>query len=126
MRTRTVRKICRENGGAAALEFAILSPVFLLIVVGGINLTLLLFSIGSLHYAVEEAARCASVKSTVCASATSIQVYAGNKYFGPAISPTFVSSTASCGNVVSATASFVWHTGVAQLTVPLSARACFP
>jgi Flp pilus assembly protein TadG len=126
MKAVPVHKLRTSNHGTAALEFAILSPVFLLIVVGGINLALLLFSAGSLHYAVEEAARCASVKTTTCASSTSIQAYAQSKYFGPAISPIFTYATASCGKSVSATATFVWHTGVREISVPLSATACFP
>jgi Flp pilus assembly protein TadG len=127
--TRTDRiflRFCRSVRGATALEFAILSPVFIMIVVGGVNLGLLLFSVGSLHYAVEAAARCASVKTAVCADASTIQSYARSAYFGPTISPTFTYSTASCGNLVSASATFVLDAGMLRYSVPLSASACFP
>lgn len=126
MTRRNIFRLWRNIRGATALEFAILAPVFVMIVIGGINLGLLLFAAGSLHYAVEDAARCASVKTAVCTNAAAIQTYASGKYFGPAIAPTFTYAAATCGNSVSASAVFVWHVGVASYSVPLSATACFP
>ena len=49
--------------GTTAVEFAIVAPVFVALVVGTISLCIGLFLIGSLHYAVQEGARCASVRT---------------------------------------------------------------
>ena len=126
MTRQNIFRLWRSIQGATALEFAILAPVFVMVVIGGINLGLLLFAVGSLHYAAEDAARCASVKTTVCSNAATIQSYASGRYFGPAISPTFTYAAATCGNSVSASATFVLHVGVTSYSVPLSATACFP
>ena len=46
-----------DDGGSTAVEFAIIAPVIVLILVGIVNLSLMLFSIGGMHFAVEDAAR---------------------------------------------------------------------
>ena len=123
---RTIRSLLRHEKGATALEFAILSPVFILIVVGGVNLGLLLYAAGSLQFAVEDAARCSSARKTVCTNASTTQSYASSHYYGVAMTPTFTSTTATCGNSVTGTGTFAFNVGVANYSVPLSATACFP
>jgi Flp pilus assembly protein TadG len=115
-----------DQNGAAAIEFAIVGPVFLLMVIGLIYGCLMLFGIASLHYAVEEGARCASVKTTVCTDSASTVSYTQAAYQGPVMSPTFTSTTAACGHSVTGHANFDFNFAVADLTVPLSATACFP
>jgi len=85
-----------------------------------------LFAVGSLHFAVEEGARCVSVNSTLCGSASSIISYTQGRYFGPVISPSFTYTAASCGHSVIASATYVVNLGVKTVTVPLSAAACYP
>ena len=116
-----------DDCGTTAVEFAILSPVFLGMVVGILGLGLLLFVIGGMHYAVEQAARCASVRTTVCTDSTSTIAYAHSQYHAPG-SPTFTyQPNAACGgNSVSATLSYTARLGLGQVTIPLSATACFP
>lgn len=126
VKRRNARNFCYDCRGATALEFAILSPVFLMVTVGLVNLALLLYTAGSLQFAVEDAARCASVKTTICTSTSTIQVYASGKYFGPTVTPTFTATSPSCGHSVSATATYVMNIGVARYSVPLSAVACYP
>ena len=118
--------LLRDQRGSAAVEFAIVGPIFLTLTIGMIYTCLLLFSMGSMQYAVEEAARCASVKTTVCSSSGNTVTYAQGVYYGPLISPTFTSTTAACGHVVSGSASFGLNMGLSTLTVPLTATACFP
>jgi hypothetical protein len=90
-----------------------------------------LFLVGSLHHAVEEGARCASVK-TACADAsgnpdaTAIVAYAKSRYFGPNVSPTFTYAAAACGNSVSASINYSMDVGFKTFAVPISATACFP
>ena len=121
-----LRGLLHHEKGATALEFAILSPVFILIVVGGVNLGLLLFAAGSLHFAVEDAARCASARTIVCTNATTTQSYASSRYYGVAMTPTFAYATASCGKSVTGSGTFAFNVGIANYSVPLSATACFP
>ena len=114
-----------DERGTTAVEFAIVGPIFIGLVVGMLYLCLALFVVGSLHYAVEEGARCASVKTTICTDATTIKSYAQSRYFGPS-SPTFTYTAAACGNSVTASLNYVVELGLKQVTVPVAATACFP
>ena len=115
-----------DERGTTAIEFAIVAPVFISFVVGILYVCMGLFLIGSLHYAVEEGARCASVRTTVCSDKTTTESYTKSRYFGPSSSPTFTYAAAACGNSVSASVNYVMNLGLTQVTVPLSATACFP
>jgi Flp pilus assembly protein TadG len=128
MRTLTcLTGLARNVGGATAVETALLLPVFFLMVFGGMATATFGWAVSSLHFAVEDAARCASVKTTVCTSNTTITTYAAAKYTGPPISPTFTYSTAGCGHTVRATGTFSFNAIVPQLmNVPVSATSCFP
>ena len=124
---RNLLKSLRLNDqGTTAVEFAIVAPVLIALLVGTIALCVGLFLIGSLHYAVEEGARCASVKTTVCSNAATTVAYAQNHYFGPNVSPTFTYAAAGCGNSVSASINYSMNVGFRTFVVPISATACFP
>ncbi|HEY2827625.1 MAG TPA: TadE/TadG family type IV pilus assembly protein [Pirellulales bacterium] len=114
-----------DERGTTAVEFAIVAPVFIVLLVGMLYLCLSLLLVGSLHYAVEEGARCASVRTTVCTDATSTVSYTKSRYFGPS-APTFTYAAAACGNSVSASINYVMNLGLKQFTVPITATACFP
>lgn len=116
----------RDNRGTAAVEFAIVGPIFLSLTVGMIYVCMLMFSMAGLQYAVEEGARCASVKTLVCTSNSATVTHTQNAYYGPLITPTFTSTTAACGHQVTGTATFSLNTGLRQISVPLSAQSCFP
>jgi Flp pilus assembly pilin Flp len=115
-----------DDRGTAAVEFAFVAPVFIVLVVGTLYMCICLFLIGSLHYAVEEGARCASVKTSICTDATATLAYAQSRYFGPGGTPTFTYSAAACGNSVTASMNYVLSVGLKEFTVPISATACFP
>jgi hypothetical protein len=93
---------------------------------GVIYLCLGLYAVGSLQYAVEAGARCASVQTTVCTSSATIVGYAQSHYYGAAGTPKFSYAANGCGHSVSATLNFVVDLGLTAVTVPLSASACFP
>ena len=124
----TTLKLYVDDCGTAAIEFAILSPVFLGMVIGILGLGLLLFVIGGMHYAVEQAARCASVRTTVCTDQASVAAYAQSQYLGPGAPQWKYNQPTKplCGNSVSATLSYTARLGLGQVTIPLSATACFP
>ena len=90
--------ISRNEEGTTAVEFAIIAPVFILLVLGTIALCFALFLIGSLHFAVEDGARCASVKTSICADYPTTIAYTQSRYLGPNVLPTFTyNNPASCG-----------------------------
>ena len=120
-----LRDIWREQRGTTAVEFALVSPVFIAMVLGLLALCLSLFLVGSLHYSVEEAARCASVRTTVCKDASTTVAFAQSRYFGPS-TPTFSYAASACGNSVTGSINYVAQFGLTQITVPVSASACFP
>ena len=119
-----------DQHGTTAVEFAIVAPAFIALLVGTLALCVGLFLIGSLHYAVEEGARCASIKAACQVNgipdAAATQTYAQNHYFGPSVSPTFTYAAAACGNSVSASINYSMNVGFRTFVVPISATACFP
>jgi Flp pilus assembly protein TadG len=126
-----LKSLCVDDQGTTAVEFAIVAPVFIALLIGALALCISLFLVGSLHYAVEEGARCASVKAA-CADASgnpnaiATVAYAQSHYFGPAVSPTFTYASAACGNSVSASISYSLNVGFRTFVIPISATACFP
>jgi len=116
-----------DQRGSTAVEFALVAPVFIVLVVGILYMCIGLFTVGSLHYAVEEGARCWAVKSTVCTDAATTVAYTNSRYFGPGTSPNFVpDSTGGCGRSVSADLNYVMNLGLTRITVPITATACYP
>ena len=77
-----LKSIEQNQDGTTAVEFAIIAPVFMLLILGTIALCFALFLVGSLHFAVEDGARCASVKTTICTDATSTIAYTQRRYLG--------------------------------------------
>ena len=122
---RALRFIQADEGTSSA-EFALVVFPFVGIVLGIIGGGVMFWANTTLHYAAEDAARCASVKATICADATSTQNYALSRYKGPAISPAFSYAASGCGHTVTATATYPLNTGLFNFNVPLSASACFP
>jgi hypothetical protein len=125
-----LRSICVNDQGTTAVEFAIVAPVFIALLIGTVALCVALFLIGSLHYAAEEGARCASVKAACQVNgspdAAATVTYTQNHYFGPSVSPTFTYAAAACGNSVSASISYSMDVGFRTFVIPISATACFP
>ena len=117
----------RDDRGTAAVEFAFVAPLFIMLTVGTFYVCMCLFLTGSLHYAVEQAARCASLLAPPCTGSNTVVSYAQSSYFGPGGTPNFsYSASAACGRQVSATMSYTWSIGIRQFTLPVSATACFP
>lgn len=117
--------IVRCDSGTVAVEFGLLLPALAMLMVGTLSVGLVMYSASGLHSAVEAGARCYSVSSSQCGTASAVQTYAQSSYYGVG-SPTFTASTPSCGHQVSATLSLVLNAAIAQWTIPLSATSCFP
>lgn len=121
-----LKSLRRCQDGTTAVEFAIIAPVFIAVILGTIGVCFALFLVGSLHFAVEDGARCASVKTNICTDATSTIAYTQSRYLGPNVSPTFTYASAACGNSVSASVSYRMNVGFRVFIIPVSATACFP
>jgi hypothetical protein len=120
-------KIHADERGTTAIEFALVGPVFLTALIGTFFLCMCLAVVGGMHYAVEEGARCASVKTMICTDQTSTVAYTQNHYFGPGALPTFTyDPAAACGHSVTGSINYVVDVGFTQYTVPVTASACFP
>ena len=121
----TRHNFLRDPSGSSAVEFAFVGPVFLMLVIGMMYGCLMIFSTASLHYAVEEGARCASIRTTVCTDSASTISYTQTAYNGPD-APTFTYATPACGHAVTGTTTFNFNMAVKSWSVPLSATACYP
>jgi Flp pilus assembly protein TadG len=111
--------------GASVVEFALVLPALATLLIGGIYTGILMYSTAGLHIAVEQAARCYSVNASRCGSASAAQTYAQNQYYGMN-SPAFTASKQACGHQVSGTVTVAFSAVLTDVTVPLSATACFP
>ena len=121
-----VRSFWRAREGNTAVEFAMVAPALFLLIFGTLEFGRLLWTQSSLHYAVEQTARCASVTPSICGTNTQIQTYAANtiSYLNVGTS-TFSSSSTSCGHQISASFNYQFiATGLFPFTPTLTAQAC--
>jgi len=124
-----LRRLWRDTRGAAALEFGILLPVFIPLVLGIMQFGQLFWTQTALQHAVDMAARCATVDAATCGSTSSTQTYAATQAYGLTFpNGTFVATAAACGNQVTATYTFpfmgaAWFSAA---SVNLSAQSCYP
>lgn len=125
-----MRRLCKRLGqdrrGAVAVELALVLPGFVLLTAGSLGAATLGFSVASLHYAVEDAARCAAVKTTICTDSATTAAFAQSRYQGLPIAAVFSYSTSPCAHTVSATGTLSTNLIPQLSTVPLSATACYP
>ncbi len=115
----------KSNGGATAVEFALVVPALVTFIMGLIYLSMTLWAYVSLQYAAESAARCSSVQTTVCVDDTTSSSYATSHYYGPG-APTFVPESETCGHAITGSLTYTWSTPLVSFSVPLTATACFP
>ena len=117
-----------DRGGSTAIEFALVSTALCTVLYGSVEFCRMVWTQSALNFAVQEAARCASVTPATCGTAAQITTYAAGEIataYVPASA--FTATTASCGHQV--TASFVYPfvvTGLFPTAPTLGASACFP
>jgi Flp pilus assembly protein TadG len=125
---KATRSLLACDRGASTVELAIIATALLGLIFGIINIGMVLWTQGSLYYAVQAAARCAAVNSTTCGSATAIQTYALNQYSGQSLGTNpFTYSATGCGHTV--TASYTYSLSIPLFptySLPLSATSCYP
>ena len=114
--------------GSTAVEFGLTAPLFFMLIVGMMEFGILFWTQAGLQHGAEMAARCATVNTTLCGSATAIQNYAAQQSYGLNPPPSiFTVSDSACGNQISASYPFIFisnYFGVPSLTI--TALSCFP
>ena len=125
---RRLGRLIQDRRGNVGVEFALVAPALCMVIYGAMEFGRMAWTQSALNFAVEEAARCASVTPSVCGTSSQIATYAANE-IAPGYVPAsaFTGTTASCGHQV--TASFAYPfvaTGLFSMTPTLSATACFP
>jgi Flp pilus assembly protein TadG len=123
----SVRRLLRNDDGATAVEFAMLAPLFFAMAFGVIDAGRLVWTQMSLEHAVEAAARCASLQSASCSSASLVQTYAASQAPGLGLpSSAFTYSSATCGAQVSATYIYYYLSSAFPGHSTLTAQYCMP
>ena len=70
------RRVLADRAGVATLEFALVGGLFFLLIIGIVEVGRGLWTMNALNYAVQQAARCASINATDCSNQTSVQTFA--------------------------------------------------
>ncbi len=116
------------QAGTAALEYALVLPALLMIILGTMDAGRVMWLQVTLDRAVEAAARCAAINAATCGSAANIQAYAVTQMFGTTV-PTsaFASATAPCGIRITGSLPFrFFMPWITSRTITLTAAACYP
>ena len=114
--------------GEAAVEFSLVAPMIILMLFGIFEFGRALWTQSMLDFAVEQASRCASINSTSCGSAGAIETYASGQT-SPLNIPasTFVATTTTCGNKVTASYPFTFVSPhLLPYAITLTSQSCFP
>jgi len=120
-------RLGRDTGGTSLIEFAVLLPLFVGMVFGMIDLGRLFWIQTAMQHAAEMAARCATINTTTCGTATQIQTYAGTQAYGLTLpSNTFAATTPTCGNQVAGSYTYTFLTTLHSGSVTLAAKSCYP
>jgi Flp pilus assembly protein TadG len=122
----SARRFVQDEAGNLAVEFGLLTPVLLLLVLGIAEGGRLLWTVNALHYSVQEAARCASIDATNCHSATQIQNFAAGRSGAGFASSVFTAAVVACGNRVTASYSMPLNIPFMSHSISLSAQSCYP
>ena len=122
----TLRAQAKDVRGSAAVEVAFTCMGLLIFLFGIIELGFAMWLQSALDYSVAEAARCASVNSTLCGTTSQIQSYAADRSGASFDSSIFSVSTPSCGNQVSASYPLTLTIPTITFSVTLGAQACYP
>ncbi len=98
--SRYFRLFSHSTAGSAAVEFALVALVFLLMLFGAIEYGRLLWTQNSIQYAVEQAARCAAMGltpgATSCTTAGTTQTFAAAQVRGYTVATTAFTVAYQC------------------------------
>jgi len=128
-----MRRFDQLTSGSAAAEFAIVLPAMLILALGIFHLCYAVYASSSLHWAVEQSARCAAMSQQnsglSCTTIANTTTYAEALYEGPKLSSltfTPADDTADGCRQVQASGTYRISTGFVNVNVPITAKACYP
>lgn len=124
--TGRITALTKDLRGSAAIQFGLVAPSLLLLLLGIMEIGRMLWTTNALHYSVEEAARCASINAATCGTSSKVQAFAAARSGGSFASSVFSASTASCGNRVSASYPMRLNIPFTSYSVTLTAQSCYP
>lgn len=128
-----MRAVLWDRAASAAVEFSLVLPLLLAFVFGIIEVGHLLWTVGALNMAVQDAARCVSLSNVAtnngqpCGNQTGMQTYAAGRTWGLTIpANNFTLSTPACGYLVTANYAFTPFVSYIPLSLNVSASTCYP
>jgi Flp pilus assembly protein TadG len=126
----SIGRLRRSRAGTTALEFALLALPFFTLVLGVVEFSRLVWTQTAMQFAVEKAARCAAVNTTLCGSSDQIQQYALSQMLAPGVAATAFTyaynPSPGCGKSVSATTVFSLNVPGMSSALTLTAQSCYP
>jgi Flp pilus assembly protein TadG len=124
--------ILLRSDGTAAVELAILMPVFLAFLLGIVEFGRLMWTHAALQFAVEAAARCYAI-DTSCTTPENTETYASRHVFGLTVASSAFLATngagTSCGGYQVKVNDYTFSFIVPRLfpwTITLNAQSCHP
>ena len=131
---RGVQSVAGDRHGATVVEVAIVLPILLLLIVGVMEVSFMMWTQLSLNFAVEQAARCGALNTTACNTAAKIQSYAAVQAVGvPGLTAAnftvHQSGAAACGTGAQVTASYDFESmvqGLVPYSLTIKATSCYP
>ena len=124
-RLTAVIRLAHDQRAATAVEFAIVVGPLILLLVGIMECGRALWLLNALHYASEEAARCASNNPAVCGTPREIQSFAASRSGADYNVEVFTVTSAACGNLVTASYPMNLMIPFGSYSVTLQAQCCF-
>ena len=120
------RNPVRDRSGNAAIEMALLATPVFLFVFAIINAGRVMWLQNALETSVAQAARCATANPSLCGTASQIKAYAAGQSGAGFSDAIFSFAQTGCGNQVSATYPLSLTPPFKNVSLSLSARACYP
>jgi Flp pilus assembly protein TadG len=122
-----LRALARDRRASTAVEFAMAAPAIFLFMFGIIECGYALWMQNALDYSTATAARCASLRGSLCTGSPSlVTTYAANRSGAYLDNTAFIyTSGAACGCQVSGNYTIALDIPWTALSVNLSSQACF-
>ena len=121
-----VRRIVCERAGTAAVEFALIMPALLMLLLGIMEFGRAMWVQNALHFSVEQAARCASIDANTCGTSSQTTAFAAQQAGAGFTTAMFTVTTPGCGNQVSASYPIQLHIPYLNYALTLTAQSCYP
>lgn len=119
------RNCTGNDDGAVLVEAAIVLPVMVLVILGGLDLGLGMLAATRLNFATESAAKCGALAIPGCTDATSTAAFALAQSGAPASATFSVSTVSQCG-METVSASYAYSFQFLPWTVTLQSSASYP